>query len=234
MVWQFALVLGVKMIDLDKMFKKRKVKFGIMILVGVVFLILLALMPPSEHREPLGDEPGEYRYADDRVLVNQTEKDEKFELKGAHLYYEETPIYITGIYKGDPFSVRKVIFTEENPSGTIVMMVNPYLEPGDGVIDAYISMKEGSEDMILEFYLDEDWKKEVGDMDIYWGENFTNDREFEYIEISDGVYRDRMEMKKDDFELMSVNNTWLLFSNLDPRILKEPEDFRGMYGLMVG
>ena len=103
----------------------------------------------------------------------------------------ETSFPLMGIYKGETFSKAHHIWHEDG-TYDLLMEIGHEIDPKDGVIEGYMVETFENEKPYVYIYLDEDWKKQVGDTNIIWGLDLDNIQEFKWSEVGDGIYMNKI------------------------------------------
>jgi hypothetical protein len=75
----------------------------------------------------------------------------------------------------------------------LMMRITNEMEPFNGVIEGFAVANIVDNKPIVQIFLDEDWKREVGDTFIWYGVGYKNYKEFNFNEISEGIYSDSIE-----------------------------------------
>ena len=111
--------------------------------------------------------------------------------------YVNTAFDYGGLYSGEYFNRYYV-----NESGFKLMEITPNLKPNNNIIEGIIIEKIIKGDEVTTYiFLDEDWKQKVkGTTNIVWGERYENFREFDFTEISKGIYMDSVKDVKTRFK----------------------------------
>ena len=103
----------------------------------------------------------------------------------------KTSFSLKGIYKGETFS-KAYYKRQEDGTQKLLMNIGHEMNPKDGVIEGYVVETFEGENPYVYIYLDEDWKKKVGDTNIIWGLNLDNIQKFEWSEVGDGIYMNKI------------------------------------------
>ena len=69
------------------------------------------------------------------------------------------------------------------------------MDPEDGVIEGFMIEKIENDKPLVYIFLDEDWKKQVKDTKILWGNSWAFNKSFEFKSIEKGIY---LEVIEDD------------------------------------
>lgn len=137
-----------------------------------------------------------YRDSDDEShAINVSEITDGYEDDLASIQYNDGEYMFkfehSGLYKGFPFLGDVKFTTEENETYTL-MRTTADMRPGDEVPEAYIvpNLEEGV--MIINIYLDDDFKNLMGNRtNIIWGSEYQNFRKYDYSrEYKPGIYVD--------------------------------------------
>ena len=182
----------------DKIYRNRK-KIGVGLLLLCVFGVFLFIyMFIGETGDPYVNEEA-YVYQDttglteiqmDDFVGDEGEVEERS--AGSYFYHEDEfmkEFYFIGVFDGNTFT-----FSEDD-GGNEVFRISSELQPGDGVINAYIVAKAVEVDDMKKIeaniYIDEDFRSESSDdLNIAWGVDWENFREFEFDEVAPGIYKD--------------------------------------------
>ena len=115
-----------------------------------------------------------------------------------------TSFHLAGIYKGERFS-KAYYVRNENGEFEVLMAIGSDLNPNDGVIQGYIVENFENNTPYAYIYLDEDWRKKIGDTNIIWGKDFDRIKAFEWTKVGDGVYMNRIEDDMARFAAGDIN-----------------------------
>ena len=103
-----------------------------------------------------------------------------------------------GLYEGEYFADYY-----EDEDGEVLLKIHQFLEPRDGVIEAFFVEKIEDDEVYAYIFLDEDWKLKMPDSNILWGKDFQNSQKFDFSQkIKEGVYMNKI---KDDIERFENN-----------------------------
>ncbi|MCK5660467.1 MAG: hypothetical protein KAH86_03840 [Methanosarcinales archaeon] len=102
----------------------------------------------------------------------------------------KTSFSLSGIYKGETFSKAHLEWKDGTPN--LLMEIAHEMNPKDGVIEGYMVETFEDGDPYVYIYLDEDWKKQVGDTNIILGLNLDIIQKFEWSEVGDGIYMNKI------------------------------------------
>ncbi|MBR9675652.1 hypothetical protein GOV05_01440 [Candidatus Woesearchaeota archaeon] len=94
----------------------------------------------------------------------------------------------TGYYQNVAFDKEYI-----SSSGTIFMRITNNMTPNDGVIEGILFERVEDDKLFAYAIVDEDWKKNLPNTIFRWGEFLQNTKNYEFKEISDGVYLDKVE-----------------------------------------
>lgn len=115
-----------------------------------------------------------------------------------------------GIYKG-------VIFKNKhfNEQGKVVIEITQDLVPNDNILQGIIVEKFEAGKPVVYIFLDEDWKKRFPKINIAWGKTYQNFKQFDFNEISEGIYVERIEDDHKRFnEDFSMSQGGIIVGNL--------------------
>ena len=94
----------------------------------------------------------------------------------------------SGFYRGVYFDSEYV-----GDDGNVKMRITNKMNPSDGVIEGFAVAKIEDNKPIVQIFLDEDWKRLVGDTYIWSGVGYKKYQEFDFNEVSNGIYSDSIE-----------------------------------------
>lgn len=100
-----------------------------------------------------------------------------------------------GIYKGELF---KKEYADEN--GDTMIRITSDLNPNNGVIEGFILEKVIDNKPVAFIFVDEDWKQQMRQTNIFWGSDYEHYKEFTYQEISNGIYVTQINDDKSRFD----------------------------------
>ena len=170
-----------------------KTKHIISIIVLILIILFLVII------NPIGKKQIKSEKIPDQI-INQIDKNTaeiniesitqgKSEIIGTSQQYEIeqglTAFEIDGLYDGIPFTD---IYQENE---TIYMKISNELTPNDNIIEGYIIEKiedENTKEIYAYIFLDNDWKNKIKDTKIFWGSQYQFYLDYEFNEISDGIY----------------------------------------------
>ena len=107
----------------------------------------------------------------------------------------ETVFDYEGFYKGNYFRRE---FADEN--GRVLMRIAENMNPNDGVIEGFIVERMENDSLVAYIFLDGDWKQKVGKTNIFWGALYEREKAFEFKELPNGVYFDKIVDDKSRFD----------------------------------
>ncbi|MEM2131547.1 MAG: hypothetical protein QXR96_03415 [Candidatus Woesearchaeota archaeon] len=132
-------------------------------------------------------------------LERATEKRSYQNYIGQQSYELDTVFFHEGIYLGKYF---KDYYSENNQ---IKLRFSELLKK-DNIPDAYIFEKkeliENEKKLIVYIFLDEDWKNQISETNIIWGNNYQNIKKFSFSEknkVSENIYIEKIEDDKERF-----------------------------------
>ncbi|MBI5354975.1 MAG: hypothetical protein HZB68_00785 [Candidatus Aenigmarchaeota archaeon] len=162
------------------------------VLLAFIALAAVFLFPSGKKTfSPIEGIP--YLYTDGAsVLVNSSEECASY---GTRCYVErsntryrdrgfDATLFTSGIYKGNRTGA---VYAS---SGKRVLEISQYIKPSDGVINGYISFSVRDGFIVAKAFIDDDWKKLLGNATIVWGGRWEHSKPFEFNEVYPGVYVD--------------------------------------------
>ena len=191
-------------------------KKKIAMVLGISFLIIFALFfmflgTDEDQNVPVVATKYAVQLPDKRfqVPVETVTDDKGYTDKTGDIQYMEgtswTSFHLSGIYNGERFS--KAYYTyDDNGDLEVLMTIDNDLDPNDGVIQGYIVENFENKTPYAYIYLDDDWKKQIGETNIIWGKDLNITKKFEWIEVADGIYMNRIEDDKERFDVLDINN----------------------------
>ncbi len=105
-----------------------------------------------------------------------------------------TSFDLEGSYKGKKFRVE---YLDKQTNKTIMKITNN-MNPEDGIIEGYI-VEVIKEEPEVYIFLDNDWKENVGETNIFWGVGFGQNKTFIFNEINQGIFMDKIIDDKNRF-----------------------------------
>jgi hypothetical protein len=184
----------------------KEKKYNIISIVIVIVLVILVVVLFNVF-EPKVD----YVYSDDpttwiedkaggikEINVDKVTKGEGYvDFNGVQINTEEigTVFGLDGWYNGIYFNEFYV-----DIEGNIKMKISHDMKPDDGVIEGFIIERLANSIPTIFIFLDEDWKNKIDNTYIYWGRNYQNEKQFDFVEISSGIYMDYVEDDINRFE----------------------------------
>ena len=116
----------------------------------------------------------------------------------------ETSFPLMGIYKGVRFSKAHHKWHEDG-TFELLMEIGHEMEPNDGVIQGYMVETFENKTPYVYIYLDEDWRKQVGETHIIWGLNLDKIQKFKWSKIGDGIYMNKIMDDINRFNLVDIS-----------------------------
>ena len=172
--------------------KKRGILLSLIFVVILLFLIInnLSLLKKDSIL---------IKGLDEKVTLNIdfiTNGSSFIDSQGQQIRLEDisTVFTIEGYYKGNYF---KKEFSDEEDN--VLMRIDTSMTPGDGIIEGFILEKIENDVPIAYIFLDEDWKEQVGNTNIYWGDSWAFNKSFEFNSIQEGIYMEKIEDDKSRF-----------------------------------
>ena len=138
------------------------------------------------------------RLTDDKAYTDSSE-DVQYREGGI-----ETSFPLMGIYKGDGFSKAHHKWHEDG-TFELLMEIGHEMEPNDGVIQGYMVETFENKTPYVYIYLDEDWRKKVGDTNIIWGLNLDQIQKYKWSKIGDGIYMNKIMDDINRFNLADIS-----------------------------
>lgn len=169
-----------------------------MILLFSVFFMIYSLMEFDDRYEDFYNESAFVRQDETGLTTLEIsdfageDADVEKRSSGAYFYSEDiymTEFYYTGIYDGSIFS-----YSYES-GGSEVARITRNIEPGNGVMNAYIIAKavekDDMEKLKANIYVDEDVIENFGsDLNLIWGRDWEEFRQAQFTEVAPGIYQD--------------------------------------------
>ena len=139
------------------------------------------------------------RLTDDKAYTDPTE-DVQYREDGI-----ETSFPLMGIYKGVRFSKAHYKWHEDG-TYDLLMEIGHEMDPKDGVIEGYMVETFENEMPYVYIYLDEDWRKKVGDTNIIWGLNLDKIQKYKWSKLGDGIYMNKIMDDINRFNMPNINS----------------------------
>lgn len=192
-------------------------KKKIVVVVGIVLLIILAIFIFSGEKNefvepvPVIDTKYAVQLPDKRfqVPVEMVTDNKGYTDGTGDIQYMEgtqwTSFVLSGIYKGKTFS-KAYYIRKENGGYEVPISIGFDMDPTNGVIEGYMveTFVNGTPHVYI--YLDEDWRKKVGDTNIIWGKDLQYIQEFKWSKVADGVYMNKIEDDITRFDEIDINS----------------------------
>lgn len=122
---------------------------------------------------------------DDKAYTDPTE-DVQYREDGI-----ETSFPLMGIYRGDIFTKAHYIW-HEDATYDLLMEIGHEMDPKDGVVEGYMVETFENKTPYVYIYLDEDWRKKVGDTNIIWGLDLDKIQKYKWSKVGDGIYMNKI------------------------------------------
>jgi hypothetical protein len=171
----------------------KKVVIGVIIILFLVIVAYCMLRPTevvySDNPEDWIDEtPNETLEVNfEQVTKGAGEfNDINEEYKDALI---DTVFGYDGIYEGEFFKNEYYDLQTEK----VIMEITNDMNPNDGVLQGVIAERVDNDQPVAFIFLDEDWRNKLGNnVNIVWGADYQNTKQFEYISIKEGVYMNQI------------------------------------------
>ncbi|MCK5474628.1 MAG: hypothetical protein KAI53_04425 [Candidatus Aenigmarchaeota archaeon] len=190
-----------------------KKKIGLVVLSAVFLIIVLFLIfssPKEVSNIPVIANKYAVQLEDEQfyIPVDNLTEDKGYVGNTGDIQYMHgstwTSFHISGIYRGEQFS-KAYYVRDENGDYDVLMAIGSGLNPNDGIIQGYIVENFENNTPYAYIYLDEDWRKKVGDTNIIWGKDLDRIKAFEWTKIGNGVYMNRIEDDTARFAADNIN-----------------------------
>ncbi len=99
-----------------------------------------------------------------------------------------------GIYKGVYFK-DEYVDDDEN----VLIRFTSELNPNNNVIEGFIIERIIDDNPVAFIFVDKDWKQQMKKTNIFWGADYENYKEFDFEEISNGIYYTKINDDKSRF-----------------------------------
>lgn len=165
-----------------------------LIIIIITIAVLLAVTHLSEKpavQQQYSDNPADW-VKQGEINVEQATKGTSYINEIGQQYNDaetSTVFELEGYYKGEYFNTE---YTDENRR-TKMRLTNK-MNPNDGIVEGFMTERKDSETekWIVDIFVDEDWKKQVGKTNIYWGTMYLQNKQFVFAEVSPGIYHDQI------------------------------------------
>lgn len=176
--------------------------------IGSAAVILVALIYVFWPSEPEFPETVEYSaYPPDWIEEEDTHKkinvpeatEGRGEFIGDQQRYVDVDGEILSLFYGGSYEGNIIKNSYRDEEGNTLMRIWDQINPHDGVIEGYGLFKREDDKFVIYLFVDEDWKQESrGNINIIWGNNISekdslHHRRFDFSNVKDGVYIDRVE-----------------------------------------
>ena len=167
----------------------KKVVILFSVLIVPLFIFFISLFPFMKEESMVDIEKDGKIMLNIDVITNGTGF---IDLIGQQIRTEDVSTVFTleGYYIGN---YLKDEFIDEN--GKTLMRIGSSMDPEDGVIEGFMIEKIENDKPLVYIFLDEDWKKQVKDTKILWGNSWAFNKSFEFKSIEKGIY---LEVIEDD------------------------------------
>ena len=116
-----------------------------------------------------------------------------------------TSFALSGIYKGETFS-KAYYIKKANGGYDVPISIGFDMDPTNGVIEGYMVETFITGTPYVYIYLDEDWRKKVGDTNIIWGKDLQYMQEFKWSKVGNGIYMNKIEDDITRFDEIDINS----------------------------
>ena len=179
-----------KLMPAKKDMSKKLVKALVIIIIVIALLLAIVYLFAEKPQTQYSDNPADW-VKQGKIDVEQATKGTGYinEIGQQYRDLETSTVFETeGYYKGNQF------FDEATVDGKTKMRITTDMKPNDGVIEGFMTERkdEKTDKWIVDIFVDEDWKKQVGQTNIYWGIMYVQEKQFVYNEISPGIYYDQI------------------------------------------
>jgi hypothetical protein len=99
----------------------------------------------------------------------------------------ETVFSHDGVYLGEYFE------NEYIKDGKTLIRFTKDIIPSDNIPDGFIMERYENEKMVAYIFVDDDWKKKIGETNIIWGEDYEKVKPFAYKNLENGIYYDKVD-----------------------------------------
>jgi len=99
----------------------------------------------------------------------------------------ETVFIHDGMYLGNYF-----VDDYSDDQGNLLIQFTQELNPSNGIPEGFILERLEGKTPFAYIFLDEDWKKNIGDTNLIWGKEYQNLREFRFNVAKPGIYYDKI------------------------------------------
>lgn len=183
---------GLKIVVMGKKGLARSTAVLLVILLIIIIAAVFIIFPGKQKTETYSDDPKDW--VDDlpegvkSIDIDEMTKGDAY-ISGTNQQYDDgkvmTSFAFDGLYKGNRFSN---IYEEE---GRVLMAITERMKPKNEIIEGFIVEYIDGGKIIANIFIDSDFREETGDKtNIVWGKTFQNIKEFEFNEISSGIYMD--------------------------------------------
>jgi len=177
--------------------EKRKLIEIIGLTTLLIVLLLVLLSRPERPPEIIGytDNPEDWVEevnGKKEILLEEITNGKSFKDGSTQQFIDGelwTAFELQGVYKGKIFS------GEYKEDGLTLMRIDSIMDPKDGIIEAYIIeniVNKNTKEVDAYIFVDEDWKEQVSFTNIMWGAFYQNTKPFQFTEISEGIYMDKI------------------------------------------
>lgn len=170
---------------------------AVIILAGAIIIVavILAVTHLSEKpavQQQYSDNPADW-VKQGIIDVEQATKGTSYinEIGQQYSDSETRTVFETeGYYKGNYFNTEYI----DESNGKTKMRITTAMKPNDGIVDGFMTERKDKKigKWVVDIFVDEDWKKQVGQTNIYWGKFYMQNKQFVFNEISPGIYHDQI------------------------------------------
>ncbi len=165
-----------------------------LVIIVIIISIILAVTYLSEKpiaQQKYSDNPADW-VKQGEINVEQATKGTSYINEIGQQYSDtetSTVFELEGYYKGEYFNTEYA-----DSSGRTKMKLTNEMKPNDGIVEGFMTERKDqeTEKWIVDIFVDEDWKKQVGATNIYWGTLYRQNKQFVFDEISPGIYHDQI------------------------------------------
>ena len=98
------------------------------------------------------------------------------------------------------------------------------MSPANGIIEGFIVETFEDGIPVAHIFLDEDWKRQLGDTYIYWGASFGQSRQFHFTASEGGIYADAITDEPERFEkAYKLHRGGIIVGDVTPQKLEQED-----------
>jgi len=173
------------------MHKKLVSALAIIIIIVAIILAITYIFAEKPVSTQYSDNPSDW-VKQGEISVEQATKGTSYINEIGQQYNDaetSTVFELEGYYKGEYFNTE---YADSN--GRTKMKLTNEMKPNDGVVEGFMTERkdEKTGKWMVDIFVDEDWKKQVGETNIYWGTMYKQNKQFVFDEVSSGVYHDQI------------------------------------------